>query len=371
MKILISANVIWWNASAYYAVTAAQALVRRGHDVTVLAHRSTPAFDRAKDLGLQVNGEFNPLRKDPISFARNLGSLTRLIKSEKYDIINPHRPEDHFYLGVANRCLGKSVRFIRTVSDVRAPKGNYFNRILHEKWVDGLIYCARVCQDRYHDVFCLQNLKERIVYSGLDLANYDRSDWAADNPFLDLPSPRIGIVARLSHNKGHRTLIEAAYIVLKEVSNASFLVVGKEEEVSIAELEDYSSRLGVRDFFTFTGFLEDPRPALAACDIGVVASVDSEVISRAAQEFFAFGVPVVASRVNVLPEMVDHGVNGLLFKPGDSSGLAGAILDLLKSQQRHQQMSEAALAFTRERFNLDTLGRETESLFLAVLEREG
>ena len=91
----------------------------------------------------------------------------------------------------------------------------------------------------------------------------------------------------------------------------------KEEEIKISELQELAQKFGLADSFIFTGWLEDPRIALAVCDIGVVASTNSEVISRATQEFFAFGIPVIATRINVLPEMVQAGENGLLISPGD------------------------------------------------------
>jgi len=69
--------------------------------------------------------------------------------------------------------------------------------------------------------------------------------------------------------------------------------------------------------------------------------------------------------------MIDHGVNGLLVNPGSSEDLAEAILDLLRSQRRRQQMAEGAIASVKERFNLETLGRESEVFFQAVLESEG
>lgn len=99
MKILISVHVVWWNASAYYAVTAAQALARRGHDVTVLAHRSTPALGEAQRRGLRVVGNFNLLRRDPLSFFRNRTGLAELIREEQFDILNSHRPEGSFLSG--------------------------------------------------------------------------------------------------------------------------------------------------------------------------------------------------------------------------------------------------------------------------------
>jgi glycosyltransferase involved in cell wall biosynthesis len=367
MKILVSVHVIWWNASADYAVTAAQALARRGHDVKLLAYRDTPAFGKAKDRGLPVIGHINLRRQDPVTFFRNQKLLGELWRAEEFDILNPHRPEDHFHLAWAKRRNKGAAKLIRTVSDVRSPKGNIFNKILHEKWTDGLIYCAQACRVRYHEKFRLGGAKEKVIYSGLDVDEFTRGDWRSGNPFFDLGSPRIGIIARLSPNKGHHTLIKAAARVRREVKSAAFIVVGKEEEVSIVELQNAARRHGVADAFTFTGHLEDPRPAVAACDIGVVASTDSEVISRAAQEFFAFGIPVVASRINVLPEIVEHGVNGLLVRPGDADELAAAILELAKSEEQRKAFGAQAAIAAKERHDLSVLGRETEEFFRQIL----
>lgn len=370
MKILISAHVIWWNASAYYAIMAALALTRRGHDVTVLAHSSTPSFQKAREYGLKTIGRINILRQNPLDFFRNVGALVRLLKQENYDILNPHRPEDHFYLGLAKRRLSSPVPLVRTVSDVRSPKGNPFNKVLIERWTDGLIFCADVCRGKYVGKFRLDSVPQKIIYSGLDVQDFIRGDWKSNNPFLHLSSPRIGIIARLSPNKGHRILIDAAAIVLKELKTASFIVVGREEEVSVAELKEYARSRGVLDAFTFTGHLDDPRPALVACQAGVVASLDSEVISRAAQEFFAFGVPVVASRINVLPEMVHHGINGLLVRPGDVQEMAAGIVDLLGSEERRGCLSRAAAKTAINRHDLSVVGRETEAFFQAILRGE-
>lgn len=370
MKILVSVHVVWWNASAYYAVTSAQALARRGHDVTVLAHRSTPAYRKAESCGLRVVGTINLLRSDPVTFLENLIALGRLMHAQKFDVLNPHRPEDHFHLSLSRIRVSSPAKVIRSVSDVRAPHANVVNRMLHTKWTHGFIYCARACQERYHSVFGLDHLPEKVIYSALDVDEFTKDGWSKDSRFLKLPSPRIGIIARLSPNKGHRTLIEAAAIVRREIASASFLVVGKEEEVSISELQDYARRQGVEDAFTFAGLLDDPRPAIAACDLGVVASLDSEVISRAAQEFFALGIPVVASSVNVLPEMIDDGVNGFLVPPGNSAELAERIIRLIRSESLRKKMGQEAAAQARNRHNLNVFGLETEQFIDDVLKGE-
>ncbi len=367
MKILISAHVVWWNASAYYAVTAAQALQRRGHDVTVLAHHSTPAYRQAKNRGLKVIGNVNLLSRNPVSFVENMISLSDKIGVQEFDVFNPHRPEDHLFLALMKKRLPKLPVLIRTISDVRYPKGNVINRLLHERWTDAIIYCAECCFRRYISRFALSHLPQRVIYSALDVKSFSAGDWRKGNRFFELDAPRIVIAARLSPNKGHLTLIEAAARVLREIGSASFIVVGKEEEVKIADLREQVRRLGMEEFFTFTGALDDPRPAIAAADIGVIASTDSEVISRAAQEFFAFGVPVVASRVNVLPEMVEDGVNGILFEPGDAAGLADGILKLAGSERLHQACSRCAYQRALEVHDFEVLGEQTEEFLVEVM----
>jgi glycosyltransferase involved in cell wall biosynthesis len=367
VKILISANVVWWNASAYYAIAAAQALSERGHDVTVLTHRSTPAFQQARDRGLKVEGEFQLLSRNPLQFWGIQRSLRAWLKRENFDLINPHRPEDHFHLALANRKLKNRAALVRTVSDVRIPAANPFNHWLHQKWTDGLIYCAECAHSRYHQGLRLESKTEKVIYSALDVEAYRAGDWKKDNRFAESPSPRIAIVARLSPNKGHRDLIEAAAKILPQIPTATFVVAGKEEEVSIAELKEYAHQHGVEKSFVFAGHLEDPRQVIAASDIGVIASTESEVISRAAQEFFAFAVPVVASRVNVLPEMVQDGFNGLLFNPGDAAGLAAALRRLAADEPSRKQMGERALGRARQHHDLSVLGGETETFFNRVL----
>ena len=368
MKVLVSVHVIWWNASAYYAITVAEALVRRGHEVIVIAHSSTPAFKHARAKNLKTIGDLNLMRKDPYSLIRNVKKLRSLIETEQLDIINPHRPEDHLLLAAANLHQRNPARLVRTVTDVRVPKGNLFNKILHRRFTDGIIYCAEACKTRYHRGFSLDNLPEKVVYSALDVGQFIEGDWKTDNRLLALTSPRIGILARLTHHKGHRTLLEAAVMIRKEIPSATFLVVGKEEDLKIPELQEYALRLGIDDAFVFTGRLDDPRPAIAACDIGVVASHLSEVISRAAQEFFSFGVPVVATRVNVLPEMVEDEVNGILIQPKDATALASAILTLAADEEKRREMGQRAADFAQKRHDLKVLGERTETFFQDVLK---
>ncbi|MBU1652666.1 glycosyltransferase, partial [bacterium] len=158
-------------------------------------------------------------------------------------------------------------------------------------------------------------------------------------------------------------LIESAVKVLEKHPKATFLIIGKEEEVKVAELQEVAASLGVAEAFHFTGKLDDPRQAMSALDIGLITSTESEVISRAAQEFFALGRPVIATKVNVLPEMIDEGANGLLVDAGDADQLADAILRLAGSDEERMMMGERARTYAQKRHDLSILGRATETFF--------
>jgi len=363
MKILISVQVRWWNASAYYAISVAEALQKMDHEVTVLAHSSTPAYQKALDLGLTVVDDINPAEKNPLKLLREIGKLYDFVKTGQFDILNAHRPEDHIALALAQKRLKEPGILVRTITDVRSPQNNPINKILHESWTAGLIYCANVCRPRYQRVFKLKEKPETVIHSGLDVSSFAAGDWVKDNPYLQYSSPRIGVVARLSPNKGHKVLIKAAVKILEKFPNASFLIIGKEEEVKTSDLEEYTASLNVTEAFHFTGKLDDPRPAMAALDFGLVTSTESEVISRAAQELFALGKPVIATKVNVLPEMIDEGANGILVDPGNADQLADAVINLAGNPEAMKAMGERAATYAVRRHDLSVLGRATETFF--------
>ncbi|MFH1861643.1 MAG: glycosyltransferase family 4 protein [bacterium] len=370
MKILISVHAIWWNASAHYAITTAEALQRRGHDVTVIAHKSTPAYGEAVKQELSCIGSLNLLIWQPLTAFQNQRALRKLLQEERFDVLNPHRPEDHFHLGWAHWMTKCQSILIRSVSDVRIPRTNVFNRHLFQKQTHGVIYCAECCRQRYQSALEISPIPSRIVYSALDVEAFTRGDWKTDNSYFQHSRPRIGIVARLSPNKGHKTLIDAAAMICAQLPQATFFVVGQEEEVTIAGLRDYARNQNVENSFVFTGRLDDPRPVIAACDIGVITSTDSEVISRAAQEFFAFGIPVIASTINVLPEMIQPDYNGFLIPAGDSYQLAQRILELANSETLRLRLGEGASASAVLKYSLDVMGRDTEEFFLQVIQEK-
>jgi len=139
-------------------------------------------------------------------------------------------------------------------------------------------------------------------------------------------------VGNLNPQKGHEYLLRAVGLLRSENHRVRALVVGASHDTHVAyerELYRLCGRLGLevgRDV-VFAGSLDDVRPALAAADIFVLSSVPrSEGVPTAAEEAMMMHLPVVATDVGAVSELVEHGVTGYVVRPLDARALAQAIL---------------------------------------------
>ena len=112
--------------------------------------------------------------------------------------------------------------------------------------------------------------------------------------------------------------------------------------------------MGLRDRVAFTGFVEDVRPYLKAADIAVLPSNAVETFSNAILEAMAMGKPIVASDIGGAAEQVSHGVNGLLFEPGNVEELASCIAGMCDPDRR-LAAGRASRRIAVERFGLDRM----------------
>lgn len=142
---------------------------------------------------------------------------------------------------------------------------------------------------------------------------------------------RIGYVGGISHQKGIHCLIAAANRLPKR---ASIYIYGDTTIFPgyVEELREAATHPGVR----FMGILARDAlwPAMGALDVLVVPTLWYETYSLVVQEAFAAGLPVVASRIGVMPDVVEDGVNGRLFSPGDADDLHAVLLELMEHPEK-------------------------------------
>jgi glycosyltransferase involved in cell wall biosynthesis len=143
------------------------------------------------------------------------------------------------------------------------------------------------------------------------------------------------LVALLRPRKGVEVLITAMKRVLEQITDVHLLIVGND---NISEDPDYGNRLrkltrrlGIESNIIFTGFRDDVPVILRQADLMVLPSLFGEGLPMVILESMALGVPVVASKVEGVPEVIVDGVNGFLVTPGDSKELSKQIIAVLQN----------------------------------------
>lgn len=185
---------------------------------------------------------------------------------------------------------------------------------------------------------------------------------------LDPGVPVIAVVSRLVRVKGVEHFLEAAAKVSVLFPRARFLVVGGGPHQ--AALERYSAQLGLHGRVTFTGFRGDVYEVLAGIDVYVLPSL-SEGLSNSLLESMAAGVPTIATRVGGTPEALEDGQSGLLVRPGDCDALARAMCLLLRNPELAAAFGRAGRCRVEAAFTIEKMVRQTESLYLRLLEQKG
>ena len=151
---------------------------------------------------------------------------------------------------------------------------------------------------------------------------------------------------------------------LQSKRSALLLLVGDGPDQSM--VREAAIRYGVSDRVRFLGLIDDVESIMAASDVALFPS-QSESFGLAALEAMACGIPVVASRVGGLPEVVLHGQNGFLREVGDCIGMAGDIDALLDDPERAQAMGAAGLRRATELFSLPSSLAQHEALYTRLI----
>ncbi len=232
---------------------------------------------------------------------------------------------------------------------------------------DLLLYVCE-SQRRYWRARGLNAPADDVVYNGIDTASYTdsrpqaeriafrRSLGVHDDEYL------IGLCAVLRPEKAHGDLLCAVASLRARGIPAKALLIGDGPERP--RVEQTAARLGLTPHVLITGFKQDVRPLIAACDVMTLVSHAVETFSVAALESMSLGKPLVMSDLGGACEQVVPGEHGYLFEAGDIDALT-MHLAALTSQPLRARLGEAAARRVRERFTVQAM----TSRFSECLER--
>jgi glycosyltransferase involved in cell wall biosynthesis len=171
-------------------------------------------------------------------------------------------------------------------------------------------------------------------------------------------------LANLRPEKALHLMVEAVALLRASHPDVYLLIAGGGDR---EPLDALAAELGIADAVVLLGVRLDVANVLAAGDIAVISS-DFEGSPLSAMEYLAAGLPVVATDVGGLPDLVRQGENGLLVPRRDPVALAAAVGELLSDPARAAEMGERGRLLQREQFSLDAMIRRLEALYTDTLE---
>lgn len=180
-------------------------------------------------------------------------------------------------------------------------------------------------------------------------------------------APLVGIIGRLAPIKNHRLFLEMAALLAEEFPTARFAVVG--DGLLRPELERYATELGLNGRVLFLGWRRDLPRIYADLDVLVISS-KNEGTPVSAIEAMASGVPVVATRVGGIPDLIEDQKTGILVEPEDPSALADAVISLLRNPPMARRMGQAAQAHVLEKYTVERLLDDTEKLYRELVSQK-
>lgn len=213
----------------------------------------------------------------------------------------------------------------------------------------------------------IPHAKIKVIHNGIQLSNF--ANKAGRQNFKKewhIPFNRtvVGTVARMAPQKGLSVLVKAAKQLIGKY-NVHFLIVG--DGPLRGELEEQIRLCSINDYFTFTGMLKDISQAYSAMDIFVLPSI-TEGLPLTILEAMAFSLPVVATSVGGVPEIIEPGECGLLVPPGDHQALATKIAGLLDCPAKRTEFSHKGRQRVQEKFTAARMIEETKRIYYHLLK---
>ncbi|MEZ4662556.1 MAG: glycosyltransferase family 4 protein [Caldilineaceae bacterium] len=319
---------------------------------------------------------------NPPADIRTINYLTDFMRQHEYQIVHTHSAKAGTLGRLAARranvplvihtfhSFGWQVACNANVSPWRRYAGELKKQVYMfiERYAasvsDALITVSELNRQEALDIRLAPAEKFTTIYSGIDLNRFnvqvDRRQQCLDMG-LDPARPVVGTIGRLSVQKAPLDFVAAAKLVLARKPELQFIMIG---DGPLAD--QVHAAIGDEERIKVFGYRSDIPNIMGILDLFVLTS-HWEGLGRALTEAMLSGVPVVATNVDGVPELVTHGETGLLSPPGDPARFAQQILWQLNHPAEATAMSQAARARVAPTFGSDKMVRQIEQLYDRLL----
>lgn len=358
LHVLIVNSVLTGGGVDSQTLSQCQALLGEGARVTLAISAQSPWIARARAIpGLNLQVLSTPRWRWPLA-------LAGLIRREGVRVIHAHHGRDYWVAILSHWLSLRRVLVVATRHLMTAMKAKTRSYLAPNARV---VAVSDAVAARLHAGDPKGALRVQRIYCGIDTEQFrpDNARVAATRAAMGVPADAwVFAVVGAIHapdGKGQFHFARAAQQVLARHPDAYFICAGWGE--AVPELLAEARELGLGDHFLHRPFGDDMAALMQSIDVLVHPAVSSEALGLVILEALSCGKPVIASRLDGIPETLSEGVNGLLVPPRDVDGLAYAMNRLADDRALARRMGGQGREWVLSRFSLACVGRQTLALY--------
>lgn len=333
-------------------------LVKLGHKAVVVSNggRLVPDLQACGATHYQL-----PVHKKSIfSIMQMVPRLVEIIKKEEIDIVHARSRVPAWIAYFACRKTGKV--YISTCHGYY--RKHPFTYVMG--WAKRVIVLSNVIARHMIDDFGVPHERIRLIARSVDLSKFKYAcpEDKKSETF------NIGIIGRITTIKGHLYFMKAMARVAREIPRIKIWIVGDAPGSKLAykeQLQLLTKRLGLWNATEFLGVKKDIAGVLSGLDVLVLATTTHEAFGRVIIEAQASGVPVVATRVGGVVDIIEDGKNGLLVPPADPQAIAEAVVRLCRNPQLRRSLCEQAYKKVKEKYTVEVMVENTIAVYKEAL----
>ncbi len=334
-------------------------LVKLGHKAVVVSNGGGLVKELESNGGIHYCLPVH--KKSIISMIKTIPKLAQIIIKEDIDIIHARSRVPAWIAFFAARKTNRV--FITTCHGYY--KKHPFSFVMG--WAKRIIAPSNVIARHMIDDFAVPHERIRLIPRSVDIEkfSYVSPDKKRSDEF------NVGIIGRISPIKGHLHFIKAMAKVARNVPKLKIWIVGDAPSTKEAYKEQVQvlvRRLGLWHCTQFLGNQRDIPGILANLDLLVLPTTTQEAFGRVIIEAQAAGVPVIATKVGGIVDVIEDGKTGLLVPPADPSSIALAAVRIFKDKEFAKRLAEAAYAKVKEKYNVELMVKSTLDVYEDALK---
>lgn len=340
-------------------VDFAKYLVEHGHQSIVVSNGGRLVEELTKNGSQHYQMPVH--KKNLWTMVRLIPKLRKIIVAEKVDIVHARSRVPAWIAFFA--CHKTNAQFITTCHGFYKTK--IFSQIMG--WAKLVIVPSRAIGRHMIDTYDVPAENIRCIPRSVDISKYQNQHTIDPNKQYHV----VSIVGRLTSLKGHEYFLKAMAKLVRQRPFIKIWIIGDapaNKQDYKKELETLVHRLGLKNYVEFLGQRSDIPQLLTQTDVLVMSSTEPESFGRVILEAQAAGVPVVATQVGGVVDIIEHRQNGLLVLPKDTDAMADAVLNLLKDTNLAQRLVDEAKKKIKEQFMLEHMASSTIAVYEELLK---